>query len=138
MTTRLPDIRRATEELDELRRELRGLEKRIDALTAWLQKAKAELPEVENRSFSVVQEAAIASRIADAVLSSLQTAPQISTPRNIREREAAKYLGVSVSALRAWRMRSKGPRFIHLGRMVLYPVKELDAYVKAAWVPRRV
>ncbi len=86
---------------------------------------------------SLEQEASLASRIAEVVLSGLSVQSQVSTARNIREREAAKYLGVSVSAMRAWRMRSQGPQFIRLGKMVLYPIKELEAYVKAAVVPQR-
>lgn len=44
---------------------------------------------------------------------------------------AAKYLGVSTSTLETWRSRSRGPRFIKLGRRVLYQIKDLDSYAAA-------
>ena len=57
----------------------------------------------------------------------------------VREGEAAKYIGVSVSTLRSWRTkRSKnGPPFTRLGRLVMYPIAELDEHMKERTVPPR-
>ena len=59
--------------------------------------------------------------------------------RYVREGEAAKYIGVSVSTLRSWRTkRSKnGPPYTRLGRLVMYPFAELDEHMKARTVPPR-
>jgi predicted DNA-binding transcriptional regulator AlpA len=53
--------------------------------------------------------------------------------RYAREGEVAKYIGVSVSTLRSWRTkRSKnGPPYTRLGRLVMYPIAELDEHMKA-------
>ncbi len=57
----------------------------------------------------------------------------------MREREAAAYMGVSVAALRRWRLlRSKnGPPFTRFGRVVLYPMAELESHLKAGMVSPR-
>lgn len=49
----------------------------------------------------------------------------------LREREAAAAIGVSVKTLRNWRYArpSKGPRFAHAGRNVVYPVAEIRRYL---------
>ena len=59
--------------------------------------------------------------------------------RYVREGEAAKYIGVSVSTLRSWRTkRSKnGPPYTRLGRLVTYRIAELDGHMKARTVPQR-
>lgn len=51
-------------------------------------------------------------------------------PIGIREQEAAETLGVSTSALRAWRSQGRGPAFSRLGRRVIYPVSALEEYVR--------
>src|SRR5208282_790121 len=47
--------------------------------------------------------------------------------------------GVKVATLRAWRMRRSkiGPPFTRLGKMVLYPMTELENHMRAYLVPRR-
>ena len=84
----------------------------------------------------------IVTRIADGVSSRLAVATRDSSreyPRYVREGEAAKYIGVSVSTLRSWRTkRSKnGPPYTRLGRLVMYPIAELDEHMKARTVPPR-
>lgn len=43
--------------------------------------------------------------------------------------EAAGYLGLSVSTLAKLRLTGNGPRFINLGRRVLYDPSDLNAWV---------
>ena len=60
----------------------------------------------------------------------------ISTRRTtaLTERQVAEQLGLSVSTLRAWRHRGKGPRFLRLGRSVRYLPADLDEFVRASAV----
>ena len=68
--------------------------------------------------------------------------PQATTPRDqtqgtaraLTEREVAERLGLSVATLRAWRHRSKGPRFLRLGRSVRYLPSDVDEFVRASAV----
>jgi excisionase family DNA binding protein len=50
-------------------------------------------------------------------------------PATLNVPEAAFYLGVSESTLNTWRTRGKGPRFVRLGRKVLYRVAALNDYL---------
>lgn len=43
--------------------------------------------------------------------------------------EAAAYLGLSVAALRNWRIRGGGPVYKKLGRIVRYTQDDLDAWL---------
>ena len=45
------------------------------------------------------------------------------------ERETARYLNMSVSALQSWRRRLQGPPFIRLGRSVRYAKRDLDQHI---------
>jgi predicted DNA-binding transcriptional regulator AlpA len=52
----------------------------------------------------------------------------------LRPKEAAQYIGVSLSAMAKWRIRGEGPPFHRLGpRLVVYFKDEIDA-----WIARRV
>lgn len=51
--------------------------------------------------------------------------------RSVNENIAAEFLGCTVSCLRAWRQRGKGPGFVRLGRMVRYPLEDLKAFLQA-------
>lgn len=42
--------------------------------------------------------------------------------------EAANRLRTTIGTLANWRVRGCGPRFIKLGRKVLYPIAELEAW----------
>ena len=44
-------------------------------------------------------------------------------------REAASYLGLSVSTLNKWRCYGFGPKYLKLGRAVRYRREELDHYL---------
>lgn len=47
---------------------------------------------------------------------------------NLTTQETAARLRVNVGTLANWRVRGEGPRFIKLGRKVLYPLAELEAF----------
>ena len=58
-------------------------------------------------------------------------------PRALCEKDAAKYIGRSVSFLRTCRYKARrgemdaGPRYIRVrGKFIMYPVKELDAWLE--------
>ena len=52
-------------------------------------------------------------------------------PPNMRDNQAAKYLGIKAPTLRRWRMEGRGPRFTKQGRSITYSRKDLDAYLQA-------
>lgn len=55
---------------------------------------------------------------------------QISIGQNLRTAAAARYLGVSVSALAKMRMRGDGPPFVKMGsRIVIYRLRDLIAWM---------
>ncbi len=45
--------------------------------------------------------------------------------------EAARYLGMSTSTLNKWRMFSTGPRYMKMGRSVLYRKEDLDSWMES-------
>lgn len=47
---------------------------------------------------------------------------------NLTTKEAAKRLRLNANTLANWRMQGTGPRYIKLGRKVLYPMAELEAF----------
>jgi predicted DNA-binding transcriptional regulator AlpA len=49
----------------------------------------------------------------------------------VRNREAARYLGVAVKTLDIWRSRGEGPAFIKLGH-IFYFKQDLDAWLQRA------
>ena len=49
----------------------------------------------------------------------------------LTEREAAKYLGVSASALRLWRARRSGPNYYRPGsKLIRYRRSDLDGWIE--------
>jgi len=47
-------------------------------------------------------------------------------------RQAARYLGVSDSALRHWRSRAEGPRYFRAGeKLIRYRRSDLDVWIEA-------
>lgn len=46
-------------------------------------------------------------------------------------RQAAQYLGLSMSTLNKWRCYGFGPKYLKLGRAVRYRLEELDRYLEA-------
>lgn len=51
---------------------------------------------------------------------------------NLTPKEVAVRLRTNVGTLSNWRMQGAGPRFIKLGRKVLYPVAEIEAFERQA------
>lgn len=47
----------------------------------------------------------------------------------VNEKEAAKYLGMSVKWMQQCRCYGRGPKYIKIGRSVRYNVADLDAYI---------
>jgi hypothetical protein len=44
-------------------------------------------------------------------------------------RETAAYVRLAAGTLNGWRSAGRGPRFIKLGRKVLYDTRDLDAWI---------
>jgi hypothetical protein len=113
------NIERAGAELEQFHRELLQLEKRVNSVRESLGKTITELFGTDRQAFPLLQESALATRIAEAVISRLPVPSQGATVRKqfVREREAASYMGISVATLRRWRtLRSKsGPPFTRVG-----------------------
>jgi hypothetical protein len=56
----------------------------------------------------------------------------IDRPAALRERDAARYVGLTPSFLRAARLgRCDGPIYVRAGRVVLYLRADLDAFLAA-------
>jgi hypothetical protein len=98
------NIERARKELAQLHGELLRLENGVNSFRESLGKAITELFGAGRHAFPAVQEAALAARVAEAVVSRLPVPSQDATTRRqyVREREAAEYMGVSVATLRRW------------------------------------
>ena len=47
----------------------------------------------------------------------------------LNEHQAAERLGLSVTTLRTWRCREKGPRFYRLGRSIRYDEAEIARFL---------
>ena len=141
MPTAFRNIERAREELAQLRGEFSQLEKHVNSVRESLGKAITELFGTDRQAFPALQEAALAARVAEVVVSRLSVPSQSPTARKqfVREREAAEYVGVSVATLGRWRtLRSNsGPAFTHLGRMVMYSMTEPEDHMRAGLVPRQ-
>lgn len=48
---------------------------------------------------------------------------------NMKVDAAAEYLALSASTLNKWRIRGEGPRFLKLGRAVVYRSQDLDDWL---------
>ena len=51
--------------------------------------------------------------------------------RWLRAREAAAYLGICYHRLGVLREQGRGPQYRKFGRMVIYDVRDIDAYMEA-------
>src|SRR5262245_35936418 len=49
----------------------------------------------------------------------------------LTESETAQQLGVSISGLRKWRNSGTGPRFVRIGRLVRYLVRDVETWLAA-------
>lgn len=50
---------------------------------------------------------------------------------NLTPEEVAKRLRTSVAVLSNWRIKGTGPKFIKIGRKVLYPLAQLESFEAA-------
>jgi predicted DNA-binding transcriptional regulator AlpA len=50
---------------------------------------------------------------------------------HLRTPQAADYLGLSTSVMEKMRLRGDGPSYAKLGRLVIYAICDLDAWVNA-------
>lgn len=48
----------------------------------------------------------------------------------LNENKTAEFLGLSTATLRKWRWEGKEPRFIKLGRRVVYRMSDIEAYLE--------
>ncbi len=134
-------IEKVTKEFNRFRSELVEFERRVTDLRESIHSIEWDLLTHMSQS-PAFQEDRLALRIADEVSSRLAVAtsePNRDRTPYVRESEAAKYIGVTVSTLRSWRTkRSKnGPPYTRLGRLVMYPIAELDEHMKARTVRPR-
>lgn len=60
------------------------------------------------------------------------TTKQAAAPTLLAEADAARYLTVSVGALRAWRGAGSGPAYLKIGAAVRYRPSDLDRYLESA------
>lgn len=49
---------------------------------------------------------------------------------HLRTPQAAEYLGLSTSTIEKMRLRGDGPRYAKLGRLVVYAIPDLEAWVE--------
>lgn len=56
------------------------------------------------------------------------------TPEVMRERDAAKYLGLTPNTLRQYRVRGTGPAYSKTGSVITYTKADLDFYLQQAKV----
>ena len=52
----------------------------------------------------------------------------------LAEGEVAKYLGLSVATLRAWRQQRRGPRFVRFGQAVRYLRRDVERFIEKSTV----
>ena len=52
----------------------------------------------------------------------------------VNTRQAAEILGLKHNTLEIWRCRNQGPKYIRLGRRVLYDLEELEDFAAACTV----
>jgi len=99
MATAFRNIERAREDLAQLHAELLQLERRVNSVRESLGKAITELFRTDRHGFPVLQEAALAARVAEAVVSRLPVPSTTPGDRKeyVTDHEAAAYMGMSVA-----------------------------------------
>lgn len=89
----------------------------------------------DNRNYLTVEK--IRTLLNAAEMESHTTPPEpqknVSAPAGglVSTKQAATYLGLSVSTLNKWRWKGCGPRFVKLERRVTYSLKDLDKFIEA-------
>jgi predicted DNA-binding transcriptional regulator AlpA len=56
---------------------------------------------------------------------------QEDSPRAMSETELARRISVSTAVLRKWRRERNGPRFVKLGRLIRYLIRDVDIWLEA-------
>ncbi len=130
----LEGLEKASRELNCLRTEFGEFEKRVKGLWESVHRI-VEIPHAYGANHLLFKRTG-SPQGSDEVSSRLAIATNDSSrerTRYVREREAAKYIGVSVSALRRWRTdwSRNGPPFTRLVRLVMYPIAKLEAHMRA-------
>ena len=54
-----------------------------------------------------------------------------SSEQSLNVPQAAEYLGIHPRTLDNWRSQHRGPRYIRLGRRIVYRVGDVEAYLEA-------
>jgi predicted DNA-binding transcriptional regulator AlpA len=125
-----------------IEQEFTRLQKRVEAVRDSVADSLVRLFGEQRPAFAGLDQEALIERIASSVVARLPTPPKLQAQeekRYVREKEAAAFLGVSVSALRSWRGKRSpsGPPDTRMGKMVMYSVKELERYMEERTVERR-
>ena len=58
--------------------------------------------------------------------------------KKVNTAQAAEYLGLRPNTLEIWRCRNKGPKYMKLGRRVLYDVADLEEFARSCTVRTNV
>ncbi len=53
----------------------------------------------------------------------------------VNTKKAAEILGVEKNTLEGWRCHNRGPKYVKIGRRVLYDLADLDAFIASCTVP---
>ncbi len=142
MRRTLRDLADARRDLLEIQREFTRLEKRINAARECVKDSLTRIFGEERPAFAALAEEELIEKLAGRVAARLGSLPpekKLVGNRYVREKEAAVFLGVSVSTLQGWRSRatSGGPPVTKVGGMVMYSMKELEEYMEQRTVERR-
>lgn len=52
----------------------------------------------------------------------------------VNTEKAAKILGVERNTMEGWRCHNRGPKYVKIGRRVLYDLGDLDAFIAACTI----
>ena len=142
MRRTLRDLADARKELLEIQQEFVRLEKRLDAVRDCVTDSLKRIFGEERPAITALAEEELIQKLAGRVAARLGTLPAANKQignRYVREKEAAAFLGVSVSTLQGWRSRGTGggPSVTKVGGMVMYSVKELEEYMEMRTIARR-
>lgn len=66
-------------------------------------------------------------------MSTLDIAPD--QDRLLCEKSAARFMGLSIRTLQAWRHRSVGPSYVRAGRAIRYRLQDLTTWIASNTVP---
>jgi predicted DNA-binding transcriptional regulator AlpA len=138
----LRDLAGARKELLDVQREFVQLQKRIDAVRDCVTDSLTRIFGEERPALVGLAEEEFMEKLAGRVASRLGAQTTSKMPianRYVREKEAAAFLGMSVSTLQGWRSRGTGggPPWTKVGGMVMYSMKELEEYMELRTIARR-